>query len=37
MTDELLKIPAYELGCNISSEAVMLVKNTLEDFNNENK
>ncbi len=37
MTDELLKIPTFELGCNISSEAVMLVKNTLEDFNNENK
>lgn len=36
MIDELLKVPTYELGCDISKEAVMLVKKTLEESNDEN-
>lgn len=31
VTDELLKVPIYELGCNISVDAVNLIKKTLEE------
>ncbi|MCH5180760.1 MAG: hypothetical protein J1F32_06075 [Erysipelotrichales bacterium] len=36
MLDELLKVPCFELGCNISKEAVDVVKNKLEELNDEN-
>lgn len=36
MLDELLKVPCFELGCNISKEAVDVVKSKLEELNNEN-
>ncbi|MCH5171992.1 MAG: hypothetical protein J1F31_04135 [Erysipelotrichales bacterium] len=37
MIDELLKIPCFELGCNISKEAVDVIKSKLEELNDENQ